>query len=108
MLAEAIQCLRDSVTAAPADHPSRAGHLYNLGNAFLELSKRTGDTAAVAAAASCFTQAADNAGARAAVRILAYCSVAELAGRARRIAAGCDSPRWKRLSGCCRRSPRAP
>ncbi len=81
VLAEAIQCLRDSVTAAPADHPSRAGHLYNLGNAFLELSERTGDTAAVAAAASCFTQAADNAGARAAVRILAYCAVAELAGR---------------------------
>ena len=78
MLAEAVQAGRDAVAATPADHPDRARYLSNLGTALQALSERTGDTAALAEAGRCFTQAAENASAPAAVRIGAYRAVAGL------------------------------
>ena len=71
-LAEAIQVMREAVTAAPDDHPERAKYLSNLGNALQVLSARTGDTGALTEAIVCLQAAGRSTTSAAPVRIRSW------------------------------------
>jgi CHAT domain/Tetratricopeptide repeat len=79
LMAEAVKAARAGVEVTPAEHPELARYLSGLGAALQMLSERTGDAAPQKEALNCYTQAAEDVLASAAVRFHAYRRAALLA-----------------------------